>query len=101
MQEDAAKRSAELAEKARRVPQTSPPPLSKVIVEDPINPSYYKGDLVMRIIELFKLDFPLGNAVKYILRSQGKDGVEALRKAKWYLERKIAQLEGTLGEPLK
>lgn len=65
---------------------------------DPINPSHYQGDLVMRIIEHFGLneDFPLGNVIKYILRHKSKAGLEDLKKAKWYLERKIAQLEGTL-----
>lgn len=65
---------------------------------DPINPSHYKGDLVMRIIEHFGLneDYPLGNVIKYILRHKSKAGLEDLKKARWYLDRKIAQLEGTL-----
>jgi hypothetical protein len=35
-----------------------------------------------------------GNAVKYLWRWKRKGGVEDLRKAKWYLERLIAHLEG-------
>lgn len=69
----------------------NPPPTS-----DPINPSHYKGDLVMRIIECFGLDFTLGNVIKYILRYKNKAGVEDLKKARWYLDRRIAQLDGSL-----
>ena len=47
---------------------------------------------VIHVIELFSLDFPLGNAIKYILRSKaGKPGeptVDELEKAIWYLKRK-------------
>ncbi len=64
--------------------------------EDPINPSHYKGDLVMRIIEKFKLGFRLGNVVKCILRHGEKAGLEDLKKARWYLDREIADLEGSL-----
>lgn len=64
--------------------------------EDPINPSHYKGDLVIRIIEKFKLGFRLGNVVKYILRHGEKAGLEDLKKARWYLDREIADLEGSL-----
>jgi Protein of unknwon function (DUF3310) len=59
-----------------------------------ITPEYYKGDYVMRIIEDFKLDFLTGTVIKYLLRA-GHKGVEVidLKKAKWYLERKIGNLE--------
>ena len=63
---------------------------------DPINPSHYKGDRVMRIIEEFDLGFCLGNVVKYILRHLAKAGLEDLKKARWYLDREIARQEGTL-----
>lgn len=66
------------------------------LLEDPINPSHYKGDLVMRIIERFKLGFRLGNVVKYILRHGEKAGLEDLKKARWYLDREIADLDGSL-----
>ncbi len=61
---------------------------------NPVNPAHYKGDLVMRIIERFALGFRLGNVVKYILRHGEKAGVEDLKKARWYLDREIAALEG-------
>ena len=63
---------------------------------DPVNPSHYKGDTVMRIIEEFSLGFCLGNVVKYVLRHKNKAGVEDLKKARWYLDREIARQEGIL-----
>lgn len=53
---------------------------------------YNKGGIeVLDIIEAFNLDFSLGNAVKYILRSQYKheSSVEDLQKARFYIERAI------------
>lgn len=48
----------------------------------------------IKVIEAWKLDFCLGNTVKYISRAGKKDNiVQDLKKAKWYLERKINQLE--------
>lgn len=60
---------------------------------DAINPAHYKGDTVMVFIETFELNFCLGNAVKYITRHKNKNGLEDLKKARWYLEREIARLE--------
>lgn len=63
---------------------------------DPVNPAHYHGDLVMRIIEHFHLDFCDGQVLKYILRSGHKPGEDPLReyrKAIWYLSRKVQQLE--------
>jgi len=65
-------------------------------MSDPINPSHYQVDYVMRIIEDFKLDFCLGTVLKYILRAGKKENsteLEDLKKARWYLDRKIKQLE--------
>jgi hypothetical protein len=64
--------------------------------KDPINPSHYRGDTVMRIIEDFDLGFCLGSVIKYILRHAAKAGLEDLKKARWYLDREIARQEGTL-----
>lgn len=63
---------------------------------DPVNPSHYQGDYVMRIIEDFKLDFLSGTIVKYLLRAGRKPGdgeIQDLKKAAWYLHRKIENLE--------
>lgn len=50
---------------------------------------------VIDVIEAFDLGFNLGNVVKYILRV-GKKGsasswIDDLHKAKWYLDRELAQ----------
>lgn len=45
---------------------------------------------VIDVIEDWNLDFHLGNVVKYISRANHKGNLlEDLKKAKWYLERKI------------
>lgn len=64
---------------------------------DPINPTHYRshpsGVEVIRITE--HMNFCLGNSVKYILRAGLKgDAVEDLKKARWYIDREIARLEG-------
>ena len=63
---------------------------------DPINPSYYTQSEVEPItaIEAWGLGFCLGNAVKYIPRAGKKgDRLEDLKKARWYLDREIANAE--------
>lgn len=50
----------------------------------------------IKVIEAWGLDFCLGNVAKYISRAGKKDKskeLEDLRKASWYLNRKIEQLE--------
>lgn len=55
------------------------------------HPSHYQsgnGLEAIDVIEAFKLDFHLGNSVKYILRSGKKENeVQDLKKAVWYLSR--------------
>ena len=61
------------------------------------HPSHYNAGKIEVIdaIEDWKLGFHLGNVVKYIARAAHKGAeLEDLKKAKWYLERKIQQLEG-------
>ena len=66
---------------------------------DPVeNPQHYKSGKIetIEVIEDWNLDFHLGNAIKYISRAGKKDPekeIEDLKKAKWYLERKISLLE--------
>lgn len=63
------------------------------------HPDHYGGDTtyeVIKVIEAWDLDFPCGNAVKYIARAGKKDAdaeAEDLKKAVWYLQRKIKALE--------
>ncbi len=71
-----------------------PAEINPEIKPNPVNPSHYQGDAVMKFIEQFDLGFCEGNAVKYIARHQTKGTpLEDLRKAKWYLERAISNLE--------
>lgn len=58
-----------------------------------IQPTYYKGRMVMDIINEFDLSFCCGNVLTYLLRHARKNGVEDLKKAKWYLEEEIRILE--------
>jgi hypothetical protein len=37
------------------------------------------------------MGFCLGNAIKYIWRADLKNGVEDLRKARWYIDRELAR----------
>ena len=60
------------------------------------HPSHYnQGIEAIDIIESWDLNFSLGNAIKYILRSpyKGKQ-IEDLEKARWYIDREINRLKG-------
>lgn len=62
------------------------------------HPQHYGGSdntfEAIKVIEAWDLDFHLGNVVKYISRAGKKDNeIEDLKKAKFYLERKIKLLE--------
>ena len=67
--------------------------------DDPVhNPAHYGGGdnlyEAIKVIEAWGLGFHLGNTVKYIVRAGRKDDeLEDLRKAAWYLQRRIEQLE--------
>ena len=59
------------------------------------HPSHYnQGIEAIDIIESWDLNFSLGNAIKYILRSpyKGKQ-IEDLEKARWYIDREIERLK--------
>lgn len=40
------------------------------------------------------MNFNLGNAMKYLWRTDHKNGLEDLKKARWYIDREIQRLEG-------
>jgi hypothetical protein len=65
-----------------------------------INPKHYGGATniyeAIKVIEAWNLDFHLGNTVKYISRAGKKNPekeLEDLKKAAWYLQRKIDNLQ--------
>ena len=71
--------------------------MSKEMVK---NPDHYGGANniyeAIKVIENWDLDFHLGNTVKYISRAGKKDPtkeIEDLKKAMFYLDRKIKNLE--------
>jgi hypothetical protein len=64
------------------------------------HPKHYGGAdnpyEAIKVIEAWELDFCLGNTVKYISRAGKKDPgkeLEDLKKAEWYLKRRIDQLD--------
>lgn len=65
------------------------------------HPAHYGGkdDLyeAIKVIEAWKLNFNLGNAIKYVARHGKKGGgaelLQDLKKAAWYLNREIENLE--------
>lgn len=61
------------------------------------HPQHYGGDTTyeaIKVIEAWGLGFHLGNAIKYICRAGSKGTeLEDLKKARWYLDRYIQQLE--------
>jgi hypothetical protein len=68
------------------------------ISSDPINPSHYKQGSI-ECIEAMKvalgsgfLGYLRGNAIKYLWRYDKKNGVEDLKKARWYLDRLVKEV---------
>jgi len=64
------------------------------------HPDYYGGRdnpyEAIKVIEATEMDFHLGNTMKYIMRAGKKDKaktIEDLKKASWYLQRRIELLE--------
>ncbi len=63
------------------------------------HPAHYGGKdnpyEAIKIIQAWDLDFCLGNVIKYIARAGKKESttdIEDLKKAKWYIEKKIEAL---------
>lgn len=78
------------------------PAFPPMIIPEAINhPAHYGGGdnphEAIKCIEAHGLGFHLGNVVKYVLRARKKDQrteLEDLKKARWYLDRKISELMG-------
>lgn len=67
------------------------------------SPAHYKvgGIETIDFIEAKKLNYNLGNVVKYITRADHKaNRLEDLQKAKWYLEREIGNYPRVAPEPV-
>lgn len=65
---------------------------------DPVNhPSHYTSHPSgIECIQITRhMGFNLGNAFKYIWRADLKNGLEDLKKAKWYIDDEIAKREKT------
>ena len=68
-------------------------------MKDKINPSHYKGNNGMEVIDILQefltaeemQGYCKGNIIKYTLRCSKKNGGEDVRKAEWYC-RKLASL---------
>lgn len=64
------------------------------------HPSHYiaaNGIEAIEVVEGFELGYHLGNAVAYILRADRKGtALQDLRKAKWYIDRELANRGSTL-----
>ena len=66
------------------------------VVNHPSHYTYGKYEVIDVIDdatgELFE-GFLVGNVIKYVMRYRHKNGVEDLKKARWYLDRLIGELE--------
>ncbi len=66
-------------------------------MNNPIEPSHYT-DLAISPLEYItknegEFTWCIANVIKYVSRYQRKNGLEDLKKAKWYLEHQIELLE--------
>lgn len=71
-------------------------------MSDPVNhPAHYtrhpSGVECIAITE--HMGFCLGNAIKYIWRADLKNGIEDLRKARWYIDRELARRQALRDNP--
>lgn len=67
-----------------------------IMVDNVNHPPHYKtgGIEVIDFIEAKNLSYHLGNVVKYITRADYKGNrIEDLKKAQWYLNRELSNLE--------
>jgi len=69
---------------------------------DKISPDYYQqGNIeVTDFIIDQSMSFLEGNVVKYLCRYKEKSGIQDLRKARWYIEKLIAERMKTTGGKL-
>ncbi len=67
--------------------------LNNIYNQDSINPTHYKqGEIeVIDFILDQNMDYLTANVQKYIARWRFKDGINDLRKARWFLDKLIEQ----------
>ena len=53
--------------------------------------SHPSGTECIDVVE--HMNFNVGNAIKYLWRTEYKNGLEDLKKARWYIDREIQRLE--------
>ena len=83
--------------------------MDKDKIDNVNHPSHYtwlKDKCGIEVIDITRhMDFDLGNVVKYVLRqglkseegmSNTEKALEDLKKARWYLDDKIKQIENTI-----
>ena len=77
---------------------TRPPEANRDSVDMVNHPPHYQHCSGVEVITITQhMNFLLGNVVKYVLREKGAR-LEDLKKARWYLDRQIALMEGSDGQ---
>lgn len=63
---------------------------------DNVNPAHYAEKVISPIeyIVANKMGFVEGNIIKYVSRYKEKNGIEDLKKARWYIDSLIDLMEG-------
>lgn len=71
--------------------------------DDALNPTHYNRWAIKPwdFIQANNLDFFRGNIIKYIMRYDGKNGVEDLKKARVYLDKIICFAEQAAQPPVR
>ncbi len=91
--------------KGYRGPPLTPDDMRDIKPADPVNhpPHYTSHPSGVECITITEtMGFCLGNALKYIWRADLKgDGLEDLRKARFYIDREIARREGKQPTPTR
>lgn len=67
---------------------------SHLTSDDPISPPLYDigGISTYDFIKAKDLNYTAGQVIKYISRYKHKNGLEDLKKAKWYLDKLISEI---------
>jgi Protein of unknwon function (DUF3310) len=60
--------------------------------------SHPSGVEAITIVE--HMNFNVGNAIKYLWRSDHKNGLEDLKKSRWYIDREIQRVESAAAKPV-